>query len=108
MVSSPRMRISNGPEILKDLLFKYGRVIVEMDKIENDYTRSCKYGDILIVEPGSPKVTAAKRYVVGIGNRLICCRAMQDKRNKDSLIILGLGEVAISDIVIWCNAKKRG
>ncbi len=102
-----RIKISSKPETLKTLLFKYGRVIVEMDKIENDYTRSCKYGDLLIVEPGSPKVTKAKRYVVGINDKLIYCSAMQQKRRKDKLIILGIGEISISDIVIWCNAKKR-
>ena len=69
------IKISSKPETLKTLLFKYGRVIVEMDKIENDYTRSCKYGDLLIVESGSPKVTKAKRYVVGINDKLIYCRS---------------------------------
>lgn len=97
--------LSSSPELFKEVLLKYGKVIIKVDKIENDYTRTCKLEELIIVEPGSPVISAARRYVVGIGERLLYCKVKQ-KRNKSVIYILGIGEVKISDITIWCNAKK--
>ena len=100
-----KIPISSSPEMMKELLYKYGKVIVKIDKLENDYTRTCKLGELIEVEPSSPIISAARRYMVGIGKRLFYCKVMQ-KRNKSVIYILGIGEVKISDITIWCNAKK--
>ena len=98
--------LRSSPEMFEEILFKYGNVIIRVDNLENDYTRSCSIGDKIIVEPGSPIISAAKRYIVGIGNRLLYCKVKQ-KRNKSVIYILGIGEVKISDITIWCNARKK-
>ena len=97
--------LSSSPEMLKNALFKYGKVILRVDKLDNDYTRTCKYDEKLVVEPSSPIISAARRYVIGINGRLLYCKVKQ-KRNKSVIYILGIGEVKISDITIWCNATK--
>lgn len=94
------------PESFKDMLCKYDRVLIEVDSLENDFTRCCKIGDILIAEPGSPKILATNRYIIGIGKRLIYSKVMQQKKNRNCIVILGIGEAPIDDIVIWCRAKK--
>ena len=98
--------ISSSPEMFKEVLLKYNKVIIRVDNLENDYTNSCKPEELIIVEPGRPVISATKRYIIGIGNRLLYCRAIQ-KRNKSVIYILGIGEMKISDIIIWCNAKKK-
>ena len=65
-----------------------------VDKLENDYSRTCTNGEKLIAEPGRPQISAAKRYIIGIGNRLIYSKVMQ-KRDKSKIYVLGIGEVAI-------------
>lgn len=97
--------LSSSPEMLKELLNKYDNVIIQVDKLDNDYTRTCKLEELIVVEPSSPIISAARRYVIGIDGRLLYCKVKQ-KRNKSVIYILGIGEVKISDITIWCNAKK--
>ena len=103
----PKIWINSKPEALKELLFKHGQAILEMNTIENDYTRSCRIGERLIVEPGSPKINERNRYVVGIGDKLLLCRVLQEKQHKEKLNLLGYGEVDINEVVIWCQVKKR-
>ena len=98
--------LSSRPKMLKELLFKYDNVILRVDKLENDYTRTCQLNEQILVEPSSPKISAARRYVVGIGEDIIFCKVRQ-KRNKSVIYIQGMGEVKISDITIWCNATKK-
>ncbi len=105
LVSENKIPISSKPELLKTCLLKYGKAIIKVDKLDNDYTRTCKLEELIVVEPSSPKISAARRYVIGIGDRLLYCRAKQ-KRDKSVIYILGIGEVKISDLIIWCNAKK--
>lgn len=97
--------LSSSPEILKEALFKYNKVFIMVDKLENDYTRTCQLEEQIAVEPSSPIISAARRYIVGINERLLYCKVKQ-KCNKSVIFILGIGEVKISDIKIWCNAKK--
>ena len=99
------MLLSGKPEDFKSLLQRLGKVVIVVDKLENDYSRTCSIDDKLIVEPGRPQISAAKRYVIGIGDRLIYSKVMQ-KRHKSKIYVLGIGEVAINDITIWCNARK--
>lgn len=99
------MPLSGKPEEFKSLLQRFGKVIIAVDKLENDYSRTCKNGDKLIVEPGRPQISAAKRYVIGLGDRIIYSKVMQ-KRDKTKIYVLGIGEVAINDIIIWCNARR--
>ena len=84
---------------------KYGKVVVVVDEIENDLSRTCRIGEKLIAEPGRPVISAAKRYIIGINNKLIYSRVIQ-KRDKSVIYVLGVGEVQIKDILIWCNARK--
>lgn len=97
--------LSSSPMMLKDVLFMYNKAIIRVDKLENDYTRTCQLEEQIVAEPSSPIISAARRYIVGIGDRLLYCKVKQ-KRNKSAIYILGIGEVKISDIKIWCNAKK--
>lgn len=99
------MLLSGKPEVFKSLLQRFGKVVIAVDKLENDYSRTCKNGEKLLVEPGRPQISAAKRYIIGIGDRLIYSKAMQ-KRDKSKIYVLGIGEVAINEITIWCNARK--
>ena len=100
-----RIKLSSKPELMKSIVLTSGKAIIEVDTLENDYTRTCNLGDLLIVEPGRPQISAAKRYVVGIGDRMIYCKITQ-RRDKSKVYILGFGETNITDIVFWCNAKK--
>ena len=97
--------LSSRPEELKEEVFSKGRAIVEVDKLENDLTRTCGLGQLLVVEPGRPPFSAAKRYIVGINNKLVFTRLKQ-KYRKDKVYILGIGEANINDLTFWCNAKK--
>ena len=97
--------LSCKPSEFKELLYKYGKVIVVVDEIENDLSRTCRIGEKLIAEPGRPVVSAAKRYIIGINNKLIYSKVKQ-KRDKSVIFVLGVGEVQINDILIWCNARK--
>lgn len=99
------MPLSGKPEDFKSLLQRFGKVVVMVDKLENDYSRTCTNGEKLIAEPGRPQISAAKRYIIGIGDKLIYSKVMQ-KRDKSKIYVLGIGEVAIDDIKIWCNARK--
>ena len=99
------MLLSGKPEEFKSLLQRFGKVIVVVDQLENDYSRSCSIDDKLIAEPGRPQISAAKRYIIGIGDRLIYSQVMQ-KRDKSKIYVLGIGEVTINDIIIWCNARR--
>jgi hypothetical protein len=93
------------PLVFKELLFKFGKVVVILDKLENDLSRTCQLGEKLIAEPGRPSISAPKRYIIGLNGKLIYSKAMQ-KRDKSKIYVLGIGEVLINDIIIWCNAKK--
>ena len=97
--------LSCKPSEFKELLYKYGKVIVVVDEIENDLSRTCRIGEKLIAEPGRPVISAAKRYIIGINNMLIYSKVKQ-KRDKSVIYVLGVGEVQINDILIWCNARK--
>lgn len=97
--------LSCKPSEFKELLYKFGKVVVVIDKIENDLTRTCRIGEKLIAEPGRPVISAAKRYIIGINNMLIYSKVKQ-KRDKSVIYVLGVGEVQIKDITIWCNARK--
>ena len=97
--------LSCKPSKFKELLFKYGKVVVVVDEIENDLSRTCRIGEKLIAEPGRPVISAAKRYIIGINNMLIYSKVKQ-KRDKSVIYVLGVGEVQIKDILIWCNARK--
>ena len=97
--------LSSNPAVFKELLFKFGKVVVVVDKIENDLTMTCSLGEKLIAEPGRLPISAAKRYIIGINKQLIYSKVKQ-KRDKSKIYVLGIGEVPISDILIWCNAKK--
>lgn len=97
--------LSCNPTEFKEILYKFGKVIVVVDKIENDLSRTCRIGEKLIAEPGRPVISAAKRYIIGINNMLIYSKVKQ-KRDKSVIYVLGVGEVQIKDILIWCNARK--
>lgn len=97
--------ISSSPEMFKEVLHKYNKVIIKVDNLANDYTKSCKLKGLIVAEPGSPIISASKRYIIGIDNKLLYCKVMQ-KKNKSVVYILGIGEMNINDIKIWCNAKK--
>jgi hypothetical protein len=97
--------LSINPAVFKELLFKFGKVVVVVDKIENDLTMTCSFGEKLIAEPGRPTISAAKRYIIGINNQLFYSKVTQ-KRDKSRIYVLGFGEVRINDIIIWCNTKK--
>ena len=100
------IKLSSKPELLRDVVLSAGKVIVEVDKLSNDYTRTCVKGDLLVVEPGRPPISATKRYVVWYGRKLIYCKILKT-RDAAKWNILGIGEVNVSDIKFWCNAKKR-
>ncbi len=100
-----RIKISSKPSLLRDLIISQGKAIVEIDNLANDYTRTCVQGDLLIVEPGRPPVSASKRYMVWYDNKLIYNKIMRT-RDASKWNLLGIGEVNISDIKFWCNAKK--
>ena len=99
------MPLSGKPEDFKSLLQRFGKVVIVVDKLENDYSRTCKNGEKPIVEPRRPQISAAKKYIIGIGDRLIFSKVMQ-KRDKSKIYVLGIGEVVIGDITIWCNTRK--
>ena len=99
------IKLSDKPEVFKSLIYKCGKAVVEVDNLASDYTLTCNLGDRLLAEPGRPQISTSKRYIIGIGDRLIYSRVMQ-KKKKNIIYILGIGEVAIGDIVFWCNAKK--
>ena len=107
METIPIIKISSKPEALKDLLFNNDRIIVEIDSVENDYTRTCAIGDRLLIEPDKPTRRGVRPFVVGIGDSIICCKVMQSSRKRNILTILGMGDVPISDIVIWCSVKWK-
>lgn len=102
-----KTKFTSSPEMLKSLLSKYGRVGIEVNRTENDLTRTCKIGDLLIVMPDKPKITMAKKYIIGIGDKLFFCHLAKEPRKKDTLIVFGIGEIPVSDIVIWCHAIRR-
>lgn len=97
--------LSCDPTEFKELLLRFGKVVVIVDKLENDYSRTCKLGEKLIAEPGRPNISAAKRYIIGMKGKLIYSRVMQ-KRDKSKIYVLGIGEIPLCDVLIWCNAKK--
>lgn len=105
-ISSVKTKFTSSPEMLKNLLDKYDSVIVEVNSTVNDLTKTCMIGDTLIVKPDRMKIMMTKTYIVGIGDRLIFCRLKKEARKKDTLTVMGMGEVAVSDIVIWCNARR--
>lgn len=100
-----RIKLSSKPEFIRDVVLSAGKAIVEVDRLANDYTRTCVKGDLLVVEPGRPPISASKRYVVWYGRKLIYCKIMKT-RDVAKWNILGIGEVDVSDIKFWCNAKK--
>jgi len=97
--------LSCTPAKFKDLLFRFGKVVVVVDKIENDLSKTCCLGEKLIAEPGRLPLSAAKRYIIGLNGKLIYSKVMQ-KRDKSKIYVLGIGEVPINEILILCNAKK--
>ena len=100
-----KLILSSRPECLKEMILGTGKAVIEVDKLSNDYTRTCKKGELLIVEPGRPPISATKRYVVWYGKKLIYCKIMRTKNNT-KWNILGIGEIDVCDIKFWCNAKK--
>lgn len=100
-----RMKISDDPEKLKTIIMCTGKAIVEIDCLENDYTRTCSVGDLIMVEPSRPPISATRRYIAWYKNILIYCKIMRT-RNNSKWNILGIGEVNTSDIKFWCNAKN--
>lgn len=98
--------LSSNPEKLKEEVFSKGRAIVEVDTLENDLTRTCGLGQLLVVEPGRPPFSAAKRYIVGINNKIVYTKLKQ-KQRKEKVYILGIGEANVGDLIFWCNAKKK-
>ena len=100
------IKISGNPKRLKELVFGTGKAFVEVDTLDNDYTRTCSIGDIIIVEPSNPPISATRRYMLWYGDRIIYSKIKKPKKNT-KWIILGIGEVNVSDIKFWCNAKKK-
>lgn len=100
-----KMKISEKPEKLKTFILCTGNAIVEMDSLDNDYTHTCSIGDIIMVEPSRPPISATKRYMVWYKNMLIYCK-IKLMKDPSKWNILGIGEVNVSDIHFWCNAKK--
>jgi hypothetical protein len=100
------IKISGNPELLKTLVLGTGKAIVEIDTLDNDYTRTCSIGDIIIVEPSHPPISATRRYMLWYGDRLIYSKIKKTRKNT-KWIILGIGEVNINDVKFWCNAKKK-
>ena len=101
-----RMKISDDPEKLKTIILCTGKAIVEIDCLDNDYTRTCSVGDSIMVEPSHPPISATRRYMLWYGDRLIYSKIKKTRKNT-KWIILGIGEVNINDIKFWCNAKKK-
>lgn len=100
------IKISDKPEKLRDLVLSTGKAIVEMDKLDNDYTRTCSIGELIVVEPSRPPISATRRYIAWYKNKLIYCKIMRTRKDT-KWNILGIGEVDVSDIKFWCNAKKN-
>jgi ribosomal protein S17 len=100
-----KIRISSKSEQLREIVLSAGKAIVEMDSLDNDYTHTCSIGDIIMVEPGRPPISATKRYMVWYKNMLIYCK-IKLMKDPSKWNILGIGEVNVSDIHFWCNAKK--
>ena len=101
-----RIKLSSKPDFIRNAVLSAGKVIVEVDSLANDYTRTCVKGDLLVVEPGCPPISATKRYIVWYGRKFIYCKIMKT-RDVSKWNILGIGEVNVSDIKFWCNAKKN-
>lgn len=99
------INLSCDPTEFKELLLRFGKIVVIVDKLENDYTRTCKLGEKIIAEPGRPIISATRRYIIGTKGKLIYSKVMQ-KRDKSKIYVLGIGEISLSDVLIWCNAKK--
>ena len=97
--------LSCNPMEFKELLLRFGKVVVVVDNLENDFSRTLQLGEKLIAEPGRPTISAAKRYIIGMKGKLIYSRVMQ-KRDKSKIYVLGIGEILLSDVQIRCNAKK--
>ena len=99
------IKISENPEKLRAKILGSSQAIVEIDSLNNDYTHTCHLGDYIVVEPSRPPISATRRYMVWYKDMLIYCKI---KRLKDASKwnILGIGEVNVSDIHFWCNAKK--
>ena len=106
MQQVPKMKISDDPEKLKTFILCTGKAIVEMDSLDNDYTHTCSVGDLIMVEPSRPPISATRRYIVWYQNMLIYCKIMRTRRDT-KWNILGIGEVDVCDIKFWCNAKKN-
>ena len=100
-----RMKISDDPEKLKTIMLCTGKAIVEIDCLDNDYTHTCSVGDLIMVEPSRPPISATRRYIAWYNNKLIYCKIMRTRDNS-KWNILGIGEVNVCDIKFWCNAKK--
>ena len=100
-----RMKISDDPEKLKTIMLCTGKAIVEIDCLVNDYTHTCSVGDLILVEPSRPPISATRRYIVWYNDKLIYCKIMRTRKDT-KWNILGIGEVNTSDIKFWCNAKK--
>ena len=100
-----KMKISEDPEKLKTIILCTGKAIIEIDCLDNDYTHTCSIGDLIMVEPSRPPISATKRYIVWYIDKLIYCK-IKRIRHGAKWNILGIGEVYVSDIKFWCNAKK--
>jgi len=100
------IKISGNPELFRDLVLGSGKAIVEVDTLDNDYTRTCSLGDKIIVEPSHPPISATRRYMIWYDNKMIYSKIKKTRKNT-KWIILGIGEVNVSDIKFWCNAKKK-
>ena len=105
VVSLCETTLGSNPAKFKELLFRYGKVVVVVDKIENDLTRSCQLGERILAEPSRPPISATRRYIIWYKNKLIYCKIMRTRKNA-IWNILGIGEVNADDIKFWCNAKK--
>lgn len=96
---------SSKPEQLRELILSAGKAMIKIDSLDNDYTHTCSIGDLIIVEPSRPPISATKRYIVWYIDRLIYCKIMRTRKNT-KWNIQGIGEVSTNDIKFWCNAKK--
>jgi hypothetical protein len=101
-----RIPISSKPEQLREFVLNVGKAMVEVDNLDHDYTHTCSVGDIIMVEPSRPPISATRRYIVWYQNKLIYCKIMRT-RNDAKWNILGIGEVNVCDVKFWCNTKKK-
>ena len=99
------IKISGSPDKLKSMVLSTGKAIVEIDRLDNDFTHTCSVGEFIKVEPSRPPISATRRYIAWYKDRLIYCKIMRTRSNL-KWNILGIGEVNVNDILFWCNAKK--